>query len=170
MVACSTERRWFKMDHQEPNAHTELSLRQGRIWERRFFGCTTDDFPTPIKTSWDNALRYALNSQMRRRWDPSAPKTQIAGEAFECARSYIDPKWAGELRLYCALGTALDWYYGADGFFAIGETVVCIDLTCQVKPPRRRRVLFTRDDCIGNRLWHPCNEVVRLFDELLKND
>lgn len=100
----------------------------------------------------DGAFTLVKNIQAQRNWNPAAPHTEFARELYECVKSYL-PTHQHQLKLYCAIGSALDVYYGYDGFFEWTRgKIVTFDLSCSVKPRYKADVLITLDE-ESTKMW-----------------
>ncbi len=127
-------------------------LPQGAQWEEIFFGCHHLQFEQPRMVHKNGAFTLVKNIQAQRNWNPAAPHTEFAIELYECVKSYL-PTHQHQLRLYCAIGSALDVYYGCDGLFEWTRgKIVTFDLSCSIKPRYKADVLITPDE-EGVKMW-----------------
>ena len=118
--------------------------KSGEWWEKTFFGWTAQEIGTcspPI--SVDEALDYAVGLQSQYAWNPSLPSTDAARSLFVAVQRSLAPEHAVELKLYCAIGSPLDFQHGGDGFFRVHNSVVLVDLTTAYNKRSRRAVVYS---------------------------
>ncbi len=139
--------------------------KSGPEWERRFFGCSADQFPLPKYEALHNSFDTVVRIQAERGWDPSNPSTEISKRLFDCVGRMLKPTDASDLRLYCALGTALDIYHGADGFLRIRTHVVLLDLTVRRDKVQRKSVIFRKSDKSNKRIGKVAEQIAVLLNE-----
>lgn len=61
-------------------------------------------------------------------WSPE-PRTRYAKDLFAELRRHFPGELALKLKLYCSLGTPLDYWHGVDGFIELEKSIVTLDLT-----------------------------------------
>lgn len=134
---------------------------EGYQWEKCVFGISAESMPRLSHLSLITATRKVIGLQRNLGWDPRNPKTYVAREMFDCVASYLDPEQASRLMFYCSIGTELDSWHQADGFFAIGEVYIYIDLKASRPPPnyRSNSILVIRRDCSGLAVWRVCKKI-----------
>ncbi|TSC59583.1 MAG: hypothetical protein G01um1014107_317 [Parcubacteria group bacterium Gr01-1014_107] len=76
-------------------------------------------------------FRQAISEASARqpqKWDVRDPPTLLGSALFESVLEGL-PSWLKKgLRLFVATGTALDYYHGIDGFFALNEGNILLDV------------------------------------------
>ena len=118
----------------------------GRMFEFEVFGDPV------LKNNGEKKSLFEAILEVKRNqgsWDPTDPNTRFANDlhALICDRLKLENY--SELKFYKALGGGLDWYYGADGFFELGDRRVFIDLTLRNKK-LRDTVEIHPDDVLEN--------------------
>jgi hypothetical protein len=83
-----------------------------------------------------------------QRWDSREPPTPLGSALFQSVQDGL-PSWLKkDLRLFVATGTALDYYHGIDGFFALVEREsgalfdIPFDLSIEPHPDKSPNVEF----------------------------
>jgi len=115
----------------------EVLISRGFQFENDFFGCEIQrEAAMPDWCPLYEAIRKAKEIQWSRyKWSPSVPRTEIAMSVFNAVRQNLPPRCRRFLQLYCAIDTALDWYFATDFFFSLNypggrrEGIVTADLT-----------------------------------------
>ena len=89
-----------------------------------------------------------LKKQKSLDWDPLAPKTGLAKCLLDEVKYILSEDFgvdASNLRLYCAIGTSLDFHHGTDGFFELKGSIATFDLTAnplkQLKEGKARVII-----------------------------
>jgi len=82
----------------------------------------------------------------------------------------LKPSDASDLRLYCALGTALDMYHGADGFLRVRTHVVLLDLTVRRDKVQRKSVIFRKSDKSNRRIGAVAEQIASLLNGSIYNN
>jgi len=139
----------------------------GYQWERSVFGTSSDQYKQRfLPVSRIEATKKAISEQWSRDWDPEKPKTTLGQEILACTKSYMSPMNAEKLRLYCAIGTALDRIHNIDGFFSLGEKILPIDLKAGTPPAGYifSSFLLLMKDCNGIRLWRVCRKIAEALE------
>jgi hypothetical protein len=132
----------------------------GYIWEEQVFRVSSKMFAKPVYLSWQDAVSDAIERQKDLRWNPTKPRTSVGKEMFECVQSYLPKYLADKLQFFCAIGTALDWYHGVDGFFEIDGFLVTIDLVYSEKQQAKADILFSKKEA-NILLWRVCLEIAQ---------
>jgi hypothetical protein len=135
---------------------TKTEIDPGWQWEKSIFGIHSNGHRSMARLTEQAAYQNARSLQGRLLWDPSCPTTTTGLELYNCVQSYLAPELAPRLLFYCAIGTALDYWYNIDGWFELNNVVVPIDLKVSPNGDRQRRVdviLVTMRECNGFRLW-----------------
>lgn len=122
-----------------------MSEQEGLLFERRVFGCDS------LAGIYDrkSALRYVKRRQRSfYKWSPSRPHTDLGRRLYSAVQRALRKPDVKHLKLYVALGSPLDWFFGVDAFFSVGDRVVTIDISIREKRIGRIRadVLITRDN------------------------
>ena len=130
-----------------------MSLKgSGMWWENEVFGCSSKEFAQPAGKDWLDAVEEVIACQGRYHWNPTNPRTNAGTRIYLSVKSNLAEEHRHMLEFYCAIGTALDWYYCTDGFFKIKKYIVCVDLTMkhpqQKKYQKKRNIVIItpRDD------------------------
>ncbi len=131
---------------------------KGYVWERVFFGFSTKRIrPQRGYVDWHRAYHHiCLNQteQYKGQWNPATPNTTASRTLFEAVKKELPQHLANVLRLYCSLGSELDFFHRVDGFFTFEEAedlvYVCFDLTTAKSNNKRTyphilRIKPTRD-------------------------
>lgn len=130
-----------------------------------------EEAPAP---SEQEALSEVVFKQAEMGWNPQYPSTKWGFKIFagvaDLLKRHEDKV---KLRLYCSIGTLLDFHFKVDGFFMIDSYWVGIDLATWNKdllPGKVRSdiVLFSRKDCLHSRVHVPCKKVADLFNDRAK--
>ncbi len=148
----------------------EFFAKSGPWWERRFFGCSADQFPLPKYETLHKSFDMVVRVQAERGWDPSNPSTEISKRLFDRVGTMLKPSDASDLRLYCALGTALDMYHGADGFLRVRTHVVLLDLTVRRDKVQRKSVIFRKSDKSNRRIGAVAEQIASLLNGSIYNN
>lgn len=130
----------------------------GHEWEKKVFGISGNQFAVPKYLEWQDAVRDVIDIQWYIHWDPFKPKTPVAMEIFDCVKSYLPPELADRLQFLCAIGSALDWYHGIDGFFMIDKFIVSIDLSLGQKDSIKADVILPKNRSYMH-LWRTCKQI-----------
>lgn len=135
----------------------------GYQWEKAVFGISSEGGGKFYPMSQIAATRKVLQEQGRLGWNADKPHTTVGHELVECVRSYLRPEEALKLKLYCAVGTTLDFMHSTDGFFMIGNRVLPIDLKSGSPPPNYANgsFLLKQRECNGMSMWRPCFKIAR---------
>src|SRR5581483_9077362 len=142
-----------------------LEKSSGARWEKQFFGCSASEFEQCAYQGLHRALNEVVRIQHARGWDPINPPTEIGRRLFEAVKSFLSPEDAADLRLYCAIGTALDIYHGADGFFRVRGHVVLIDLTTRLDKMQGKAFIFIRRDRGTRRIGTAAKKIADLLND-----
>lgn len=62
-------------------------------------------------------------------WNPSDPDNKIANELHFQVAQKLGLDDVNELKFYSAIGSPLDFFYGIDAFFEIGDSTFTLDLS-----------------------------------------
>ncbi len=138
----------------------QTEILNGRQFEEIFFGITGHKIRRPIYVDWDPALIRVIQRQSDLGWDPRIPKTTLSHEFFECIKSYLPSEKAVDLRLFCCLGTTLDWHHGIDGFFMLDGIITTIDLSLKKKADFKADFLISPPDSPFT-FWRICKEIAQ---------
>jgi len=138
----------------------------GMEWERLFFGHASIDFSKPAFQRWEDAIEEAAAIQSIFSWDPKNPRTEMSRKLYDGVRERLREKYQENLALYCAIGTALDWHHGIDGFFRVGRYVVAIDLTTNKgkKTKGPDIVMVLAQDVMGAGFDRLCQKIANQFN------
>jgi hypothetical protein len=143
------------------------AIKHGRVWEGEVFGFSSKNTSLPKYLLWQDALEDVVSSQSKMDWNPEIPKTHTSTELFACVQSYLPKHLQKKLKLYCALGTSLDYHYGVDGFFMIDNYIVTIDLTLSGKTKHKAQVLICKTS-MEISIWRQCQKIAVLLINGLK--
>lgn len=163
------------------NRHRHSPLKHvenGRSFEKEFFGEKAVFDPIPLeayqvaKRSFRGTFRECLYeakkyTQKRVGWDPKHPSTTWATFLFYSVQQRLPAQYREQLELFCAIGSRLDFYYGVDAFFAVGDAVVTIDLQLSLHdkhPIVDIIVLRKRYDFLNHLIWIS-SEVAKLLNQ-----
>lgn len=105
---------------------------EGALWEQEVFGQAACDRDQPPYRQFDSALSEVLTVNWQKtvqHWDPDKPSTEIGYQLFQAVESFLPVLPQRVLRLYSAIGSALDYYHGIDGVFYWRGQKAYIDLT-----------------------------------------
>ncbi|MCC2630370.1 MAG: hypothetical protein K0S38_179 [Candidatus Paceibacter sp.] len=99
----------------------------GRNFEGEMFGiCSIPIEHEPRNVSLTSALKYVKrwNNSGQLTWNPYSPPTKLAQRFLMGVRSalgglLVRRHSSFKVKMYCAIGTALDFSYGADGVFEV---------------------------------------------------
>ena len=114
----------------------------GLKYERRFFGKQALFNPIQLKVflegrghykSLRNCICDVMAEQDRINWNPSSPKTAISRYFFEKVQLSLRKQYQKSLRLYCAIGSNLDYFHGIDGFFWLNGAYYTFDIKISQK-------------------------------------
>ncbi len=143
-----------------------MELEPGHQWEKAVFGrCSLQKRPyRPMSRA--PGTKAVMADQVNLNWNPSAPSTKVGQELMECTQSYMSAEDASKLKLYCAIGTVLDFMHNIDGFFMVNNRVLPIDLKWGNPPPQYERgsFLLIQKDCSGMTMWRSCLKIARALE------
>ncbi len=115
--------------------NTDTQRLYGRCFEDDFFG-------KEIIEVEERMLLYEVQRvkqfQKIYKWNPALPRTDSAAKLFYAVRAELPKKARKQLRLYAAIGTHLDRFYGIDAFFTLGQKLVTLDLSISVRKSKSR--------------------------------
>ncbi len=123
----------------------QRAIRDGLLFERKFFGVKHKFSLQKLRAYKRESLTYdewfdrVKRDQDRLRWNPIQPKTVLSINLFEAVRDNLPRKLMNKLFIYCALGTAVDYFYGIDGFFTLRWNptfAVTFDLSLNQNPEK----------------------------------
>ena len=101
----------------------------GSELEEALFGCSSKSRNRHLpKSTLDHSLKHVKSHQHVYGWNPRKPRTRAA-KAMHTRVAKNLPHGRKELRLFVAIGSTLDAYYGVDAFFEYGGVIVTIDVT-----------------------------------------
>ena len=142
----------------------ETSQKLGHRWEREVFGLSSAHFIRPEgKVAWEKAFLDMISAQESLGWDPRKPKTAMAREMFKNIQGSLPFRLAGDLQMYCALGTRIDFQYGIDGLFTAREYLVTFDLCTYKKEVIKAQVLLGKKEILKG-----LSEITDKFYELIR--
>jgi len=155
------------------NNGIKQQIQAGWDWERSVFGFSAKDFPKyPRYEDLHAAIDRAASLQGQYGWDPKNPSTKIGLKLYESVKVCLEPGDAADLEFYCSLGTALDWYHGADAFFRIRTHVVLIDITTRHDKRPKGSIIFMKSSRsengisqIGKQIADVLNRGIQKFEE-----
>ncbi len=131
----------------------------GYDFERLIFGIDSSQMLEPHRLGYDDSLLDAIRRHRKLQWNPKTPSTPMAKELHNCVRSYLPADMQDSLRLYCALGSSLDFWHGVDGFFMTDEKgVATFDVSCRNKPNVKADFLIKRRD-ISIYMWRTAQKI-----------
>jgi hypothetical protein len=113
-----------------------ISSKDGGIYERRFFGEKAVFDPARLRVfkqgdGYQN-FRFCLDEVRREQekvgWNPAVPSTHISQYLFEKVKADLAEEHRQKLRLYCAIGSRLDYFHGIDGFFELNDKIFTFDI------------------------------------------
>jgi hypothetical protein len=142
----------------------------GRIFEYNFFGYYKDSSIAPKFISWQSAVKFVIANQHVYPWDPSVPSTSISRRLFGEVRKRIKSEFQHELKLYCALGTALDWWHHIDCFFLLGPYIVTMDITTDQDKKQVGETLVIRREDVWPSQEEISKRIAQLFNEQIEKD
>ncbi len=82
-------------------------------------------------------MKQALENQPAG-WNPLRPPTWWTVKLLISVRDYLPRKAKPKLGIYLSLGTAFDYWHGADAFLAIEDFFVTIDATTKEFDPEKK--------------------------------
>ncbi len=141
---------------------------RGREWERYFFGLERNiPFTQVPYLEYEVALMEVLKMQVSVfGLNPEYPTKGMTKSLVACAREFLvhlQKPHNEKLRLYCALGTALDLCHGIDGFFMLGNRrPVTFDLSARLqgsKTSRKADIIIERNRCKNYEMWRIAKEI-----------
>lgn len=129
------------------------TLKAGMRWEMEFFKCCSAEFPKPDYKDWNMSVLEVLRSQESRHWNPCEPNTPVSLELFKLVKIYLrsGKEEVKKLKLYCALGTSLDFCHGVDGFFELNGSIATFDLTTNLGKrltENKAHIIFPRESTL----------------------
>jgi hypothetical protein len=104
----------------------ESSGNTGRIFESEILSTLPDTWRK--EGFFDEAKSYEWVRQ-NQTWNPSDPTNKIANELHYKVAEQLGLDDVNELKFYSALGSPLDYFYGVDAFFEIGNSTFTLDLS-----------------------------------------
>lgn len=107
----------------------EQSGYTGGLWEREVLGGNCEgEWTNDRFWSREAALKFAKDHQPKG-WRPHDPNSRFANDVHALVAQKLGLEDWADLKLYSALGSPADSFYGVDAFFEYGDTFVTIDLT-----------------------------------------
>lgn len=111
-------------------------------------------------------IKRVCDIQTKLGWSPKRPTTKISKALFRAVASYLGPK-RHKLRMFCALGTALDFVYGTDLFFECDGAIVTVDLTIsRRKVSPKAMVVITLQDILMDRYYKKASKIAGLLSQM----
>jgi len=112
-----------------------ITPHDGLVFEKRFFGKEASFDPKNLaafkRGDGYESFRFCLDEVRREQesvgWNPALPSTQISTYWFEQVKANLG-KRGDKLRLYCAIGSRLDFFHGIDGFFELDGQIFTFDI------------------------------------------
>ena len=99
---------------------------RGSRLEENFFGHHADfSQGIPRYQEYNEGVVFVRKNQKKLGWNMRNPKTEFGRNLFLRVRRDLNC-YRRSLRLCCALGSALDYYHGIDGFFFFEADLVNI--------------------------------------------
>ena len=112
----------------------------------------------------DVCIRRVRNLQSQLGWSPRRPTTKVSKALFRTVASHLG-KYKNKLRMFCALGTVLDFIHGTDLFFECNGRIVTVDLTISKKGKvsPKAMIVITLQDMIMNRYYQKASRIADLL-------
>lgn len=113
--------------------------------------------------SLDVCIKRVRNIQQKLGWSPRRPTTKVSKALFRAVASHLGP-YKDKLRMFCAIGTALDFVHGTDLFFECCGSVVTVDLTISKrKSSPKAMVVITLNDMLQNKYYQKASRIAELL-------
>ncbi len=93
-------------------------------------------YPTKNFKDFKESLDEVKLIQDKFDWNPQRPSTLLGDHLYTLVQSHLREEFKDDLRLYCAIGTRLDYFHGVDGFFGLRNAIFTFDLTVSDKGPK----------------------------------
>lgn len=100
----------------------------GKLLEEEIFGRCGGSWDGKTFFKFSDSVEYAKNNQPSS-WRLSDPEPRFAGDLFATVAQGLGLDDWSELKLYGAVGTPLDIFYGVDAFFEYEGEIITIDVT-----------------------------------------
>ncbi len=100
----------------------------GRLFEEEILGRCRGEWNGEAFWTFQSSIRFAAKNQPRG-WDPTDPPLRSANDLHASVALALGLDNWEELRLFSAIGTPADLFYGTDGFFVFRGKVVTLDVT-----------------------------------------
>ncbi len=118
---------WFNFSYTFTMSRSRESMGStGSIVERELFGRA--EVAPGSRYNYLKFPRALEDVRNHQPGDPEDPKTDFAYEVFITIEN-LKPETQGKLRFYTAVNSALDQFYGVDGWFEVDRKRVTVDLT-----------------------------------------
>ena len=140
----------------------------GHGFEREVMGHTVNDVDPQLRCDWVHNLKEGIERVKERQahlnWDPKWPKTPLGRTLFGAVSSRLRRK--GELYMYDAVGTVLDFRWGVDCWFECGDRIATVDLTVShEKRHFKAHFLVRRIDFLWNRYYGVGRAIARKLSQ-----
>lgn len=107
---------------------------------------------------YQKALTLVKESQS---WDPTDPPTRALNDLHYLLAEVLEVE-LGEVKVYSAVGSPLDYFHGVDLFLEFGEVTITVDLTANPKKIEHRADFIIQADVLEDEiLLHAWCETVR---------
>ena len=116
----------------------------------------------------DICIKRVRNIQSKLGWSPVRPTTKVSRALFYAVASHLG-KHKRKLRMFCALGTVLDFIHGTDFFFECNGKVVTVDLTISKKGKvsPKAMVVITLNDMIRDKYYQKAARIAEMLLQML---
>ena len=98
----------------------------GKMFESEVLSRLSDSWRREGYFNMSKSYEWVRNNQI---WNPSDPDNKTASDLHFKIAEKLGLENVNELKFYSALNSPLDYHYGVDAFFEIGDSVVTIDLS-----------------------------------------
>lgn len=140
----------------------------GHGFEREVMGHTVYDVDPKLRCDWVHNLREGFERVRERQhhlnWNPRRPKTDLGWSLFHAVSSKLRRK--GDLLMFDAVGTVLDFRWGVDCWFECGNRIATVDLTVsRTKHHFKAHFLVRRVDFLWNRHYGVGRAIARKLSQ-----
>src|SRR4051812_45780948 len=98
----------------------------GRMFEGEILPRLSDEWRRQGYFNEEKSYKWVKEHQI---WDPSDPTNKTANDLHYKVAEKLGLDNVGELKFYSALNSPLDYHYGIDAFFEVGNDRCTIDLS-----------------------------------------
>lgn len=139
----------------------------GRLLENEMLPMLSDSWRSEGYFSEERCYRWVKDHQ---EWDPSDPSNRLANDLHYLVAEklgIIENDKINDLKFYNAVNSPLDYFYGVDAFFEIGDARFTLDITTNPHKLTHKADYVVHEDITTDQ---GREELSKIIAEYLQND